>query len=94
MNSIVAWDALEQAVDRLAEILVTQIEQTEDVVCCLPFDEAEALAEVLEAGSHAAAAAHLMHRWALTDPDWENEHGEVVRRWLAMDQGAGLADSG
>ena len=85
MNTIVAWDALEEAVDRLAATFQGLLAGPEDVVCSLPFQEVEALAEVLDAGLHGDIAARLMHRWALTEPDWDDEHGETIRHWLALE---------
>lgn len=85
MNTITGWDHLEQAVDLLAQVFARLLDGPEEVVCSLNFDEAEALAEVLEAGLHPEVAARLMHRWALTEPDWDDEHGEAVRRWLISD---------
>lgn len=87
-DSIVAWDQLEQAVDHLSDV-VEQILRSHDdqVICSLQFDEAEALAEVLDAGRHTHTAARLMHRWALTEPDWDDDRGHeaVLRGWLAID---------
>ena len=86
MNTIAGWDQLEEAVDRLAHVFSELLDgREEEVICSLQFDEAEALAEVLDAGLHPGLAARLMHRWALTEPDWDDEHGEVVRRWLMSD---------
>lgn len=86
MNSIVAWDALEQTVDHLADVVAGLLDGPEDVVCSLRFAEAEALAEVLDAGRHTDIAARLMHRWAPTEPDWDGpENGKTIRRWLAVD---------
>lgn len=82
---------LEEAVDRLARIvggLLSGSPDSQEVICSLQFAEAEALAEVLEAGRHEDIAARLMHRWAVTEPDWDDENGDVIRRWLAIDLGA------
>ena len=85
MNTIVAWDHLEEAVDHLAEILDRLLSHPDELLCSLQFAEAEALAEVLDAGHHSDVAARLMHRWALTEPDWDNdaEHADTLRHWLA-----------
>ena len=91
MNTIVATDRLEDAVDRLAGTVLELLTGSSEAVCSLQFEEAEALAEVLEAGLHTDVAARLMHRWALTEPDWDDEHGDVIRRWLAIDVGAARA---
>jgi hypothetical protein len=86
MNSIVAWDHLEDAVDRLATVFDTLLDHDQDALCALPYEEAEALAEVLDAGHHTDTAARLMHRWALTEPDWDtDEHRDTIRDWLAID---------
>lgn len=60
----------------------------DQLVCSLQFPEAEALAEVLDAGRHTHTAARLMHRWALTEPDWDDDHAykDTVRSWLDLDQ--------
>lgn len=87
-SSIVAWDQLEETVDRLADIIDARLASHDDqLVCSLQFPEAEALAEVLDAGRHTRTAARLMHRWALTEPDWENDraHEPIVRGWLDID---------
>ena len=89
MNTIVGWDALEQAVDHLADVLAEHLGGPDETVCSLEFDEAEALAELLDAGHHRDVAARLMHRWALTEPDWDAQHGDIVRRWLVLDVTAG-----
>lgn len=82
MNSIVAWDALEQTVDHLADVVARLLGGPEDVVCSLRFAEAE----VLEAGRHTDIDARLMHRWALTEPHWGGPaNGKTIRRWLAVD---------
>ena len=81
---------LEEAVDHLARTvgaLLSGSPSAQEVICSLDFAEAEALAEVLEAGRHGDVAARLMHRWAVTEPDWDDEYGEVIRRWLALDAG-------
>lgn len=85
-ESIIAWDHLEDAVDHLADV-VDQIlaGHDEQVICSLQFDEAEALAEVLDAGRHTRTAARLMHRWALTEPDWEDEQSVAIRHWLSLE---------
>jgi len=88
MSTIVTTDRLENAVDRLADTVEGLLTGPVDVICSMQFEEAQALAEVLDAGWHRDVAARLIHRWALTDPDWDEEHGEVVRRWLAIDVGA------
>ncbi|WP_341994741.1 hypothetical protein MRBLWH7_002399 [Microbacterium sp. LWH7-1.2] len=87
-DSIVAWDHLEDAVDHLADIVDHILNShDEQVICSLQFDEAQALAEVLDAGRHTRTAARLMHRWALTEPDWEDDsaHEPAVRGWLDID---------
>ncbi|KJL45771.1 hypothetical protein RS82_00051 [Microbacterium trichothecenolyticum] len=87
-GSIVAWDQLEGAVDHLADIVEEILHSHDDqVICSLQFDEAEALAEVLDAGRHTRTAARLMHRWALTEPDWETDtiHEPTLRGWLDID---------
>lgn len=91
MNTIVATDRLEDAVDRLADTVQALLRGPQELVCSLQFEEAEALAEVLEAGLHPDVAARLMHRWALTEPDWDDQHGDVIRRWLAIDVAAARA---
>jgi len=93
MNSITSWDHLEEAVDQLAAVFEVHLRGPDEVVCSLQFEEAEALAEVLEAGMHQDVAARLMHCWALTEPDWDDEHGDTVRRWLSIDVGAEVAAS-
>ena len=88
-NSIVAWDRLEETVDRLADIIDERLtSHDEQLVCSLQFPEAEALAEVLDAGRHTRTAARLMHRWALTEPDWEDDHTHeaLIRGWLTIDR--------
>lgn len=84
MNTIVAWDHLERAVDHLAEILDRLLTHPDELLCSLQFAEAESLAEVLDAGHHTDVAARLVHRWALTEPDWDDgaEHAESLRQWL------------
>lgn len=87
-DSIVAWDHLEDAVDHLADVIDQILRgHDEQVICSLQFDQAEALAEVLDAGRHTRTAARLMHRWALTEPDWEDDpaHEPTVRGWLDID---------
>ncbi|KJL45002.1 hypothetical protein [Microbacterium trichothecenolyticum] len=87
-DSIVAWDRLEATIDRLADILDERLAGHDDqLVCSLQFPEAEALAEVLDAGRHTHTAARLMHRWALTEPDWDDDraHEEILRSWLELD---------
>lgn len=87
-DSIVAWDRLEATIDRLADILDERLAGHDDqLVCSLQFPEAEALAEVLDAGRHTHTAARLMHRWALTEPDWDDDHAheETMRNWLDLD---------
>lgn len=46
----------------------------------------EALADVLEAGHHPDTAVRLIHRWALTEPDRDQDaqHAPVISRWLAL----------
>ncbi len=85
MNTITGWDALELAVDHLADVIHTFLDGADDVLCCLRFEEAEAVAHVLEAGLHGDIAAHFMHRWALSQPDWDDAHGTALRRWLTLD---------
>ncbi|TDN92635.1 hypothetical protein [Microbacterium sp. BK668] len=77
---------LGRTVDHLAEIIQGLLDGSEEFVCCLEFAEAEALADVLDAGHHPATAAHLMHRWALTEPEWGDdvEHSDSLHRWLAL----------
>ena len=86
MNTIVAWDHLEEAVDRLAQLMDGLLDGPEEMLCSFEFAEAEALAEVLEAGHHTDVAARLIHRWALTEPDWDDdtEHADTIRSWLAL----------
>jgi hypothetical protein len=87
-NAIVAWDELEKAVDRLADVVDRLLAgHDEQVVCSLRFVEAEALAEVLDAGRRTRTAARLMHHWALTEPDWDidREHETILRSWLDID---------
>jgi len=81
-----AWDQLEQTVDHLADIVESLLVGPQDFVCSLQFAEAEALAEVLDAGHRTETAARLMHRWALTEPDWgeDAEHYDMLRQWLAL----------
>lgn len=76
---------LEEAVGRLAAILEPLLGKPGELLCSLDFAQAEALAEVLDAGHHTNTAARLMHRWALTEPDWNDDidHADLVRRWLA-----------
>ncbi|MGU3643851.1 hypothetical protein ACLBXX_02715 [Microbacterium sp. C23T] len=88
MNTITGWDHLEEAVDQLATTFARLLDTPDEVICSLPFAEAEALAEVFEAGMHADVAARLMHRWALTEPNWADEHGDAIRHWLALDANA------
>ncbi|CDK01640.1 MULTISPECIES: hypothetical protein [Microbacterium] len=85
-DSIVARDHLEDVVDRLADVVDGLLKGHEEVSCMLEFDQAEALAEVLYAGHHADAAARLMHRWVLTEPDWNDdpEQAATARSWLAI----------
>lgn len=88
VNTIAAWDHLEETVDRLADIVDELLTRhDEQLVCSLQFPEAEALAEVLDAGRHTRTAARLMHHWTLTEPDWENDHDheQTIRSWLALD---------
>jgi len=77
---------LEEAVGRLAAILEPLLGKPGELLCSLDFVEAEALAEVLDAGHHTGTAARLMHQWALTEPGWDDdvEHANLVRRWLAQ----------
>ena len=81
-----AGDHLEQTVDHLADVVESLIHGHAEFICSLEFDEAEALAEVLEAGHHTGTAARLMHRWALTEPDWGEDaaHSETLHQWLAL----------
>lgn len=85
-TAVGAWDDLEQTVDHLADIIETLMVDADEFVCSLEFDEAEALAEVLDAGHHTHTAARLMHRWVLTEPDWgeDEKHFELLRRWLTL----------
>ena len=88
VNAIAVWDHLEEAVDRLADIVDDLLaRRDEQLVCSLQFPEAEALAEVLDAGGHTRTAARLMHHWALTEPDWEDDagHEAIIRGWLNID---------
>ena len=77
---------LEQTVDRLADLVERLIVSADEFVCNLRFDEAEALAEVLDAGHRTRTAARLMHRWVLTEPDWgeDERHAELLHHWLAL----------
>ncbi|MFH8249083.1 hypothetical protein ACH3VR_01785 [Microbacterium sp. B2969] len=77
---------LEQTVDHLADIVEGLLHGSEEFVCSLQFAEAEALAEVLDAGHRTRTAARLMHRWALTEPDWDEdvEHLETLQHWLML----------
>lgn len=86
MNTIVAWDHLEEAVEQLAVVFDQLLDGPDEVICSLDFAEAEALAEVLEAGHHSDIAARLMHRWALTEPDWDAdvEHADLIKHWLVL----------
>lgn len=84
MNTILEWDQLEQAVDHLAVAIRELANGPDEGICCLRFDEAEALAEVLDAGHHADVAARLMHRWALTEPNRDEHEGEL-RKWIELD---------
>lgn len=96
-DRIVEWDRLEETIDRPADILDQRLAGHDDqLVCSLQFPEAEALAEVLDAGRHTRTAARLMHRGALTDPDWDDDHahGETVRSWLNLDRHARLPGVG
>ena len=81
-----AWDQLEETVDRLADVVESLLGGPGDFVCSLQFDEAEALAELLDAGHRTRTAARLMHRWVLTEPDWgdDTEHFDTLRRWLML----------
>lgn len=89
-DSIAAWDHLEDAVDRLADVVDGLLKGHEEVICSLDFDQAEALAEVLDAGHHTDAAPRLMHRWVLTEPD--PEQAATARSWLAVSMAPGLLD--
>lgn len=82
MNSITAWDHLEDTVDHLADVVEALLTGHEEFLCSLDYNEAEALADVLDAGMHAHTATRLMHRWALTEPDWDAGHSDEQRRWL------------
>jgi hypothetical protein len=86
MKTIVAWDRLHEAVAHLAAIFDQLLDGPEDVVCTLDFTEAQALAEVLDAGHHTDTAARLMHRWVLTEPDWDTdtEHADLIHHWLEL----------
>lgn len=77
---------LEQTVDRLADLVESLLVSADEFVCSLRFDEAEALAEVLDAGHRTRTAARLMHRWVLTEPDWgeDERHAELLHHWLAL----------
>ncbi|MDR7113758.1 hypothetical protein J2X03_003658 [Microbacterium trichothecenolyticum] len=69
VNTIAAWDHLEQTVDRLADVVDDLLGwHDEQLVCSLQFPEAEALAEVLGAGRHTRTAARLMHTGHLPNP--------------------------
>ena len=76
----------QQRVDRLADLVESLLVGADEFVCSLEFDEAEALAEMLDAGHHTGTAARLMHRWVLTEPDWgeDEKHFELLRRWLEL----------
>ncbi|QIG40427.1 hypothetical protein G5T42_13870 [Microbacterium sp. 4R-513] len=84
-GATVGWDHLEETVDHLADI-VDHLMGAPEFLCSLRFAEAEALAEVLDAGHHTGTAARLMHRWALTEPDWDDdaEQSAALREWLAL----------
>jgi hypothetical protein len=86
MNTIVVWDSLEEAVEHLAVIFDELLDGPDEVICSLDFTEAEALAEVLDAARHTDTAARLMHRWVLTEPDWDADvqHADLIRHWLAL----------
>lgn len=79
------WD-LEHSVDHLADIVEHLLRGSAEFVCSLDYAEAEALAEVLDAAHHTDTAARLMHRWALTEPDWGDdiEHSATLHHWLAL----------
>ena len=81
-----AWDQLEETVDHLADVVEILLVGPQEFVCSLQFEQAEALAELLDAGHRTETAARLMHRWALTEPDWgdDTEHIETLRHWLAL----------
>jgi hypothetical protein len=81
-----AWDHLEETVDRLADVVESLLVGSGEFVCSLGFEEAEALAELLDAGHHTRTAARLMHRWVLTEPDWgdDAEHFDTLQQWLAL----------
>jgi hypothetical protein len=95
-NAIAAAHHLEQTVDHLADIVDSLIHGPDEFVCSLQFAEAQALAEVLDAGHHTRTAARLMHLWALTEPDWDEdaERSQTLRQWLTLsvrgDRGASL----
>ncbi|WP_243073924.1 hypothetical protein [Microbacterium sp. SS28] len=86
LSAIAGWHHLAQTVDHLADVVESLLQGHEEFVCSLDFDEAEALAEVLDAGHRTGTAARLMHRWALTEPDWDEdaEHSETLREWLML----------
>ena len=77
---------LENAVDRLADAVESLLHGSGEFVCDLGFDEAHALAEVLDAGHRTRTAARLMHQWALTEPDWGEDAAlsAALGRWLAL----------
>ncbi|WP_345802847.1 hypothetical protein AAIB33_07120 [Microbacterium sp. AZCO] len=77
---------LDQTVDHLADIVEGLLHGSEEFLCTLEFTQAEALAEVLDAGHHTSTAARLMHRWALTEPDWgeDEEHVATLSHWLML----------
>jgi hypothetical protein len=77
---------LEQPVDRLADLVERLLVSADEFVCSLRFEEAEALAEALDAGHRTRTAARLMHRWVLTEPDWgeDERHAELLDHWLAL----------
>ena len=81
-----AGDHLEETLHRLAEVVESLLAGSGEFVCSLRFEEAEALAELLDAGHHTRTAARLMHRWVLTEPDWgdDAEHFDTLRQWLML----------
>lgn len=82
-HTIIEWDHLEDAVDRLAATIDHHLHRQHDhLICGLDYPEVEAIAAVLDAGHHADIAGRLVHRWALTEPDWNTHHGDSIRHWL------------
>lgn len=83
MNTITAWDQLEEAVDHLADTLGDLLHEPDDLIGLLPPAQIDALAGVLDAGLHPDLAARLVHRWALTEPDSDRTRGDLLQRWAA-----------